>query len=290
MANVFILGAGTPTPTTTRFGTSYVLQVGDDQVMFDCGPAATDKLVKSGLFPTKVTHLFFTHHHFDHDVDYPCFLLCRWDQSIGVEKELQVLGPTLTEQLTHRIMDEKEGAFAHDWIARTNHPGSQRVFELRGGKGKRPPPSVTAKDIAPGKVYSGADWEVTADVAEHVQPWLDSLAYRVDTPDGSIVFTGDTKRCQSVVDLARGADVMLVSCWDDQERMDREEDGLTGICGTVDAAKLASDAGVKKLVLTHIGPKLAVHGAMEKGIGDVSKVFDGEIVFAEELMSFPMGG
>ena len=57
MANVFILGAGTPTPTTTRFGTSYVLQVGDDQIMFDCGPAATDKLVKSGLFPTKVTHL-----------------------------------------------------------------------------------------------------------------------------------------------------------------------------------------------------------------------------------------
>ena len=149
---------------------------------------------------------------------------------------------------------------------------------------------MTAKDIAPGRVYSGSTWEVTAGVAEHAQPWLDSLAYRVDTPDGSIVFTGDTKRCQSVADLAKDADVMLVSCWDDQERMDREEDGLTGICGTVDAAELARDAGVKKLVLTHIGPGLAVHGAMEKGIGDVSKVYDGEVVFAEELMSFPMGG
>ena len=139
-------------------------------------------------------------------------------------------------------------------------------------------------------MYSGSDWEVTADIAEHAQPWLDSLAYRVETPDGSIVFTGDTKRCQSVTDLAKDADVMLVSCWDDQDRMDREEDGLTGICGTVDAAQMAQDAGVKKLVLTHIGPGLARHGDMEKGIGDVKAVYDGELIFAEELMNFGMGG
>ena len=82
---------------------------------------------------------------------------------------------------------------------------------------------------------------------------------------------------------------MIVSCWDDQERMDRREDGLTGICGTTDAARLAQDAGVKKLVLAHIGPELAQHEDMEKGIGDVKKIYDGEIVFAEELMSFSMG-
>jgi len=289
MARVYVLGAGTPTPTAQRFGTSYVLKLNNEQVMFDCGPAATDKLVKSGLFPTNITHLFFTHHHFDHDVDYPCFLLCRWDQSIGVEKELQVFGPTLTEQLTHRILDEKEGAFAHDWIARVNHPGSKRVYELRGGSPPRKPPSVQSRDISPGKVFSGSDWEVHADTAEHVEPWLDSLAYRVETESGSIVFTGDTRRCESVTNLARDADVMIVSCWDDQERMDRREDGLTGICGTTDAARLAQDAGVKKLVLAHIGPELAQHGDMEKGIRDIKKIYDGEIVFAEELMSFPMG-
>ena len=66
-------------------------------------------------------------------MDYPCFLLCRWDQSIGVENRLQVFGPTLTETLTHRLLDEKEGAFAHDWIARVNGPGSQRVYVNRGG-------------------------------------------------------------------------------------------------------------------------------------------------------------
>ena len=100
MARIHILGAGTPTPTPTRFGSSYVVEVGDDQIMVDCGPAATYKLVQAGLWPTNIDYLFFTHHHFDHDVDYPCFLLCRWDQSIGQEGQLQVFGPTPTEKIT----------------------------------------------------------------------------------------------------------------------------------------------------------------------------------------------
>ena len=284
MARVFVLGAGTPTPTPQRFGSSYVLQLGDQYLMFDCGPATTHKLVKAGLFPTQIGHLFFTHHHFDHDVDYPCFLLTRWDQSIGREKDLKVYGPVLTETLTHRLLDEKQGAFAHDWIARVNSPASQQVFVDRGGTLPRRPPSVTAKDIEPGKVCSGSDWEVTSAVAEHAQPWLDSLAYRVDSSDGSIVFTGDTRPCQSVADLARDADVMLCCCWDDQERMERRQQ--RGMCGTIEAARLAQEAGVKKLVLVHIGPELARHGDMEKGIGDVKSVYDGEVIFAEELMTF----
>ena len=93
MATVHILGAGTPTPTPTRFGSSYVVELDGQYLMVDCGPAATHKLVKAGLWPTAVDHLFFTHHHFDHDIDYPCFLLCRWDQSIGKENRLQVYGP-----------------------------------------------------------------------------------------------------------------------------------------------------------------------------------------------------
>jgi ribonuclease BN (tRNA processing enzyme) len=290
MARVFLLGAGTPTPTPTRFGSSYVLQLGDEHIMFDCGPATTHKLVKAGLSPPQIGHLFFTHHHFDHDVDYPCFLLTRWDQNADQSNELEVFGPTLTETLTHRLLDEERGAFAHDWIARVNSPASQRVFVNRGGTLPRKPPTatVTARDIGPGKVYSGKDWEVTAAVAEHAQPWLDSLAYRVDSPAGSIVFTGDTRRCDSVAGLAKGADVLLCCCWDDQERMEANDEA-TGMCGTLDAARLAQEAGVGKLVLVHVGPGLAVHGDMEKGIGDVKSVYDGELIFSEELMSFTFG-
>jgi ribonuclease Z len=287
MTKIHVLGAGTPTPTPTRFGSSFAMEVGDQQFMIDCGPAATHKLVKAGLWPTDIDQLFFTHHHFDHDIDYPCFLLCRWDQSTGKENNLQVFGPTLTEKITHGILDEHEGLFAHDWKARVGHPLSQKIYVNRGGTLPRKPPVVIAKDIGPGKVFSGKDWEVTAAPAEHVQPFLDSLAYRVDTPDGSVVFTGDTQPCDSVADLARDADVMLCMCWDDQEIMDADGES-PGQCGTIGAAELAEKAGVKKLVLVHVGPHLSQHGPMEKGIGDVREHYSGQLLFAEELMSFEL--
>ena len=286
MADVFILGAGTPTPTPSRWGSAFAVKVGGEYMMFDCGPAATHKLVKMGIVPTRVDYMFFTHHHFDHDVDYPCFLLCRWDQSIGKENQLRVYGPTLTETLTERILGEN-GAFAHDWKARVNHPLSQRVHVNRGGTLPRKPPSVLASDIGPGLVHEGREWRVTAAPAEHVQPFLDSLAYRLESAEGSIVFTGDTQPCRSVVEMARGADMMFCMCWDDQERMDAVgESG--GQCGTTGAARMAQEAGVKRLVLVHIGPHLASHGPMEKGIGDVRRVYDGEVIFADELMSLPL--
>lgn len=286
MAEIIVLGGGTPTPTAARFGSSHVLQVGGELLMFDCGPAATHKLVKAGLFPTQVDYLFFTHHHFDHDIDYPCFLLCRWDQSIGKENRLQVFGPNLTERITEAVIGE-EGAFAHDWKARVNHPLSQQVFVNRGGTLPRQPPSIDAKDVGPGLVYTGGDWQVTCAPAEHVQPWLDSLAYRVDTGQGSAVFTGDTQPCQTVTDLARGADIMLCMCWDDQEVMEQNGEAA-GQCGTIGAAQMAQEAGVGRLALVHIGPHLSGHGPMEKGIADIRRIYGGEIIFSEELMRIAM--
>jgi ribonuclease BN (tRNA processing enzyme) len=282
MARIHILGAGTPTPTPARFGSSYVVEVAGEQLMVDCGPATTHKLVKAGLWPTDIDYLFFTHHHFDHDVDYPCFLLCRWDQSIGKENRLQVYGPDLTEKITEGIIGE-DGVFAHDWKARVNHPTSQQVYMNRGGVLPRKPPDVLAKDVGPGRVYSATDWEMSAAPAEHVQPWLDSLAYRLDSPEGSVIFTGDTEPCQSVLDLARDADVMLCMCWDDQETMEQNGEASRQ-CGTTGAARMAQEAGVKRLVLVHIGPHLSGHGPMEKGIGDIKAIYDGEIVFSDEMM------
>ena len=284
---VYVLGAGTPTPTPTRFGSAFAARIGQETLMVDCGPAATHKLVKAGLLPTDIDYLFFTHHHFDHDIDYPCFLLCRWDQSTGKENTLQAFGPTLTEKITRGILDESEGVFAHDWKARVGHPLSQRIHVNRGGTLPRKPPEVSARDVGPGLVFSGSDWQASAAPAEHVQPFLDSLAYRFDTPAGSVVFTGDTQPCESVTELARGADVMLCMCWDDQEIMDADGES-PGQCGTLGAARMAQAAGVKRLALVHIGPHLSQPGAREKGIGDVRQIYDGEMLFTDELTHFDL--
>ncbi len=286
MVRTFVLGTGTPTPTPSRFGSAFAVDVDGEVLMFDCGPATTHKLVKAGLWPTMVDYLFFTHHHFDHNVDYPCFLLCRWDQSIGEENLLKVFGPEHTATITERLIGQ-EGAFFFDWHARVNHPASQQVFVNRGGRLPRKPPSVDVRDIGPGVVHTGNSWEVTAAPAEHVQPYLDSLAYRLDTSDGSIVFTGDTQPCDSVIELARRADVLFCMCWDDQEVMEKTGEDL-GQCGTSTSAQIAEEAGVGKLVLVHTGPNLTRHVAMEKGIGDARRVFGGDLIFAEELLTLDL--
>ena len=58
MAKITIIGAGVPRPAQERFGTSFVLEYKDEYLLFDCGPATTYKLVKAGLWPTQVSHLF----------------------------------------------------------------------------------------------------------------------------------------------------------------------------------------------------------------------------------------
>ena len=287
MTRIHILGAGTPTPTSTRFGSSFVVEIGNDQIMIDCGPAATHKLVKAGLWPTKIDYVFFTHHHFDHDVDFPCFLLTRWDQSIGKENTLNVFGPKLTEKLTEEIYGNN-GAFSHDWKARINHPLSQKVYENRGGTLPRTPPKAKARDITPGTVKVAKKWEVVSDVAENVQPYLDSLAYRLETSKNkSIVFTGDTQPCKSVVDLSKNADYLVCMCWDDQEAMN-ENGEFYGQCGTEGAAQMAQDAGVKNLVLVHMGPNISQEKNKITAEDKISKIYNGNIIFSDEIKSIDL--
>ena len=258
-----------------------MVDTGDELVMFDCGPAATHKLVKSGLFPTQIDHLFFTHHHFDHDADYPCFLLCRWDQSIGDENVLKVRGPNLTRTLTEGLIGE-DGVFAHDWKARVGAPVSQKVFVNRGGTLPRPTPVVDADDIDVGATVEADRWLVRSAHAQHVQPFLDSLAYRIESDGGDVVITGDTEPCDSVTELARGARALLSMCWDHQSAMDEVGEG-PGQCGTVGAAQMAREAEVEKLVLVHRGPGLEGGESEARALEDVSKIYDGEVVFADEL-------
>ncbi len=283
---LFILGSGAPYPTPDRYGSSYVLKVGDDLLMFDCGPATTYKLVQMGMSPADVDHLFFTHHHFDHDIDYPCFLFTRWDMAGGAETTLNVYGPRLTEQLTERTIDEHVGAFAHDWIARVNHPLSLSAYESRGGVLPRKPPMVSTKDIGPGHVASGSNWRVTATPAVHVQPYLDSLAYRVDTDEGSFVFTGDTAPCDSVQELAMGADVLILNCSGIDDEMTDKVD-LQYMSGTKGGGMMAQAAGVKQLVLVH-NRRIGEPGVMERAIADVAKYYDGQIVMGREFMDVPL--
>jgi ribonuclease BN (tRNA processing enzyme) len=276
-----IIGSGNPVPSPDRFGSAYVLTVGDQRLLFDCGPATTYKLAKAGIRPTDIDHLFFTHHHFDHDVDYPCFLLSRWDLSTGGERTLSVYGPPPTETLTRRLLDRRHGAFAHDWLARIGHPLSVNAYVERGGTVPRRPPRVDARDITAGAVVEGDGWRVTTARAVHVQPFLDSIAYRVDTADGSVVITGDTAPCPEVEALARGAGTLVMQCIDLQGRLPAVTSD--SMAGTQDVGRLGARAGVGRIVLVHQRPSMDRAGVPEAAVADAGSVFGGAVHFANEL-------
>jgi ribonuclease Z len=101
-ATIHILGSGTPIPTTDRFGTSFAIKTENDLLMIDCGPSATWKLAKAGLNPCDVKALFLTHHHFDHNVDTPCLLLTRWNQSVGM-LPADLLDPSMSTDFSSRF-------------------------------------------------------------------------------------------------------------------------------------------------------------------------------------------
>jgi ribonuclease Z len=230
--------------------------------------------------------LLFTHHHFDHNADYPCFVLTRWDQDIE-QTPLRVYGPPPTAALTRKLFEAPDGAFVSDWNARVEHPGSQRVWANRGGRRPRTAPKIDATDIDATFVLEERDVSIRAAATAHVQPYLESVAYRIDGERRSVVFTGDTEPVDTVVELARGADMMVCMCWDTDAAMQATGESR-GMAGTTSAGLLAARAGVGTLVLTHIAAHLDSPGLREEGVRDVAAVFDGRIVFGEELLSLDL--
>ena len=88
------------------------------------------------------------------------------------------------------------------------------------------------------------NWEVKSSLAEHVQPFLDSLAYRLEINGKSIVFTGDTRPCESVEKLARGADYLISLCIALQDQISGTPEA-DYMMGHIDAGTMAKNAKVK---------------------------------------------
>ncbi len=283
MPTLHILGAGTPSPNADLFGTSCLVEVGDDLVMVDCGPATTWKMVRAGFRPADLDWLFFTHQHSDHNADYPCLQMVRWDHCTGGEGPLHVYGPPPTEELTHKLFGP-EGAFADDFTARVSHVASHRCHTDRGGELPRPRPEFDANDVVAGDVIEGDGWSARCGASEHMQPWLESVAWRIDWDGGSVAFTGDTRLCAPVTELARGVGTLVANCPLRQERL--HADLASCIFGTMDAAETARDAGVERLVLIHLSQGLITDA--DAAIAEMREVYDGEIVIGAEMMALDL--
>src|SRR5260370_11783220 len=196
---IVLLGTGNPGPDPDRSGPATAIVVNDTAYLVDFGPgvvrrasaAFLDRGIKA-LEPTKLRVAFVTHLHSDHTVGYPDLIFTPW--TVGRRVPLEVYGPKGLKAMTEHLLE----AYRVDIETRTNADGNQRGFP----EGH----NVNAHEITPGVVYKDANVMVTTFVTKHA---MESYGYRFDTPDRSIVITGDTNPTQTTIDACRGCDVLI---------------------------------------------------------------------------------
>ena len=287
---VTLLGTGTPAPSLQRAGSGYLVEVGNDRIVMDHGPDAHHRLIESGRRAVDVTHAFFTHLHYDHCMDYGRLVLQRWDQGADRIPDLQVYGPQPIARMTEMLFGE-EGVYGPDIRARIEHQSSIDTFRARagGGAAKRKRPAPHVREIKAGDVIEGNGWKLRVGHAQHVQPFLECLAFRLDAPDGSLCYTGDSGMSDDIVELARGCDILI--------HMNHYFSGTApspayrAACGNHrDNAAVAQRAGVKTLVLTHLLAQIDHPRIREQIVHEIQKEFTGKVVWGADLMELTFAG
>lgn len=274
---IHIIGSGSPSPHKDAYGSAFLLDIGADLALVDCGPASTYKMALMEISPPKIHHVFLTHHHYDHNVDFPCFALtrwARWDLSSGVELPLNVYGPPPTCIFVERLLG-RDGAFFDDWHSRIVHPGGS----VRPRQ--KPPPAVLSRDVGPGPVAKTDSWTASAERVHHVEPTLESLAYRFETQEGSVLFTGDCADCLELRRFAKGVDTLVIACT--HFGRSRNAAYASVITGTEEVSEIAKECGARRVILTHANPTFGRSDNKERAIAEIAKTYDGEILFPNEL-------
>jgi ribonuclease Z len=284
---ITLLGTGTPTPPVKRAGSGYLVETKDEVFVFDCGPCSYARFLQAGLHPTAVSQLFISHWHYDHCTDLPHYVLQRWDQGGGKIPELNIYGPTPIKRIISSLFS-REGVFGPDQDARTKNKASVALFEARGGTKPRKRVNPRITETKHGSVINGKNWSVNTIEVPHAQPYLQSVAYRLDSQEGSFVYSGDSGPTKRMVAFAAGADVLVHMChfisgtqWGSEGEREAMEKG----CGSHKMiATLAKEAAVKTVVLTHITLQIDVPGVRERVVHEVSEIYNGNVILGEDLM------
>ncbi len=284
---LLLLGTGNPAPRKHRAGQSIAVLTQGAGAIFDLGPGAAMNLFASPIDPGAITQLFFTHHHFDHNADFGHFVLARWDQGAGAGDALAVYGPPPLRRIAAGLFGA-QGVYAPDLEARTGHPLSQRIHQLRGGPMPRARPVLDVTELALGDAVAGPHWTVTAGPARHVQPYLASLSYRLQAAGGSVVISGDTRPLPELAAFARGADVLVHMAMDTQAEIDRWPEIRTSCSGAAGAARVAAQAGVERLVLVHLGDTADDPARRRAMLAEARGAFQGDVVLGKDLQHVPI--
>jgi ribonuclease BN (tRNA processing enzyme) len=212
--------------------------------------------------------------------------MTRWDQGAGRIPELNVYGPRYTARMTELIVGD-DGLFGPDLRARTELPMSQAIYVARGGTLPRAKPRPSVRELSAGDTVDGGAFTVKVAAVLHAQPILECYAYRVEADGASFVYSGDAGPCQAMVELARNCDVLVHMCqYMSGTALNREFEKRNA--GHLELARLAQEASVRNLVVSHIAEQFDRPGMRERVIREMGAIYQGNLFLGEDLMEIPV--
>ncbi len=269
MLRITFLGTSAAQPTAGRNLTSTAVRRAGELLLFDCGEGTQRQMIRFGT-GFDVAAIFFTHFHADHYLGAIGFL--RTLSMLGRDAPLSLYGPRPAQRLLETMLFTGTDALAFPVEIHEIAPGQ---VVRRSGAEVRAYPTVhriasvgyaLVEDERPGRFHP----DRAAALGVPAGPLFGALqrgrpveaAGRTVRPEEvmdpprrgrAVVITGDTRPAESTVEAARGADVLIHdSTFGDEEQARAEE---TMHATAREAARVAREAGVRELVLTHLSTR-----------------------------------
>lgn len=277
-SRLILLGtAGGPTPKPNRAAPAQVIVVKGASYVIDCGNGVARQMVLAKLKLGSMRGVFLTHHHSDHNADYGNLLLLGWAADLA--RRVETYGPPPLAEMTRQFLALND----YDIRTRIADEGRPPLKDL-----------IAAHEISEsGVVMQDENVKVTAAVVAH-PPVRPSFAYRFDCPDRSIVISGDTRPCEALVKLARDADVLVheVMHLPSLDQLIAQEPNaktlrehlIASHTTTEQVGRVATEAGVKTLVLSHFVPGGFPFLEDKVWFDAVRPHFKGELIVGHDLL------
>ncbi|HCK8355173.1 TPA: MBL fold metallo-hydrolase [Salmonella enterica] len=277
--NIVLLGTkgGPSLLNTARLPQATALTIGDKIWLIDAGYGASLQLVKNGIPLRNINTILLTHLHSDHILDYPSLLMNAWASGLK-DHTIQVYGPPGTQAMTKASWK----VFDRDITLRMEEEGKPDPRNL-----------VKATDIGQGVIYKDELVTISALKVPH-SPFPDgeAFAYRFDTQGKRIVFSGDTSWFPPLATFAQGADILVheaVHVPSVAKLANSIGNGKTlaeAIAShhtTIeDVGKIAREAHVKKLVLSHLVPATVADDVWQQ---EAMKNYPGPVIVGHDNMT-----
>jgi len=298
MLKITFLGTGGSTPTPNRNPSAIAVNREGELMLFDCGEGTQRQMMraKTGM---AVSSIFITHFHADHVLGIPGLLQTMALQ--GRKEPLEIFGPRYVDKFLYHLLSlgyvgkgfevkaielkpgdevrrQKYRIKAIKTVHNVESIGYVLEEDMRPGRFNRE--RAIELGIKPGPLFSRlqSGHTVTVDGRE-IRP---EQVLGPPRPGRKIVYTGDTRPCESVVEASRGADLLI---HDSSMSEEVKQYAIEYMHSTaLEAAEVAKEAGVKRLILTHISARYSDLESAMRLEEEAKRVFE-NVEVAKELMT-----